>query len=151
MTRLPVPGVLVSLDVTASREPLESVNPGWERYHTLSYGPGVRAGRFLFMSGFAALDKSTQTALYPGNLAAQAEHTYGAVQELRAHAGGSPEDLVETIEYVTPEGVPDYRAVAKVRARLLRPPWPASVGADCGALLRPEFLLEVVPMAVLHS
>ncbi|HVB46687.1 MAG TPA: RidA family protein [Streptosporangiaceae bacterium] len=149
MTRMPVPGALVALDVTASREPLELVNPGWARYDTLSYSPGVRAGRFLFMSGFAALDMATQVALFPGDLAAQAEHAYGCILELLAHAGGSAEDLVETIEYVTPEGVPGYRAVAEVRGRLLRPPWPASVGAVCGGLLRPEFMLEVVPTAVL--
>ena len=151
MSRLAVPAALGALDVTDSREPLEAVNPGWERYHTLSYNPGVRAGRHLFMSGFAALDMATQEALFPGDLAAQAERTYGSILELLAHVGGTAEDLIETIEYVTPEGVPDYRAVAEVRGRLLRPPWPASVGAVCGGLLRPEFMLEVLPMAVLGS
>ena len=86
-----------------------------------------------------------------GDLAAQAERTYGSILELLAHVGGTAEDLIETIEYVPPEGVPDYRAVAEVRGRLLRPPWPASVGAVCGGLLRPEFMLEVLPMAVLGS
>lgn len=151
MSRLPVEGALVALDVTASREPLTLVNPGWERYRTLSYSPGVRAGRLLFMSGFAALDMQTQAAVHPGDLAAQAEHTYGSILELLRHAGAGPQDLVETIEYVTPEGVGGYRAVAEVRGRLLSPPWPASVGAVCGGLLRPEFMLEVVPMAVLAS
>lgn len=149
MSRLPVPGALVALDVTASREPLAVVNPGWERYNTLSYSPAVKAGRLLFMSGFAALDMANQTALHPGDLAAQAEHTYGSILEVLHHAGGSAEDLIETLEYVTPVGVPGYRAVAGVREKLLRPPWPASVGAVCAALLRPEFLLEVVPTAVL--
>lgn len=151
MSRLHRPGVLVALDVTASREPPELVNPGWARYDTLSYSPGVRAGRSLFMSGFGALDMDTQQALFPGDLAAQAEHTYAAILELLRHAGGQPEDLVETAEFVTPEGLGDYRAVAEVRQRLLSPPWPASTGAVCGGLLRPEFLLEVLPFAVLPS
>lgn len=151
MSRLPVSGALVALDVTASRETLTLVNPGWERYHTLSYSPGVRAGRLLFMSGFAALDMETQAAVHPGDLAGQAEHTYGSILELLGHVAAGPQDLVETIEYVTPEALGDYRAVAEVRGRLLSPPWPASVGAVCGGLLRPEFMLEVVPMAVLAS
>jgi hypothetical protein len=74
--------------------------------------------------------------------------TYSAILELVTYAGGTAADLVDTLEYVTPEGLPDYRVVADVRKRLLSPPWPASVGAVCGGLLRPEFLLEVVPFAV---
>ncbi len=41
-----------------------------------------------------------------------------------------------------------YRGVAAVRERMLRAPWPASTGAVCSGLLRPEFLLEVFPTAV---
>ena len=151
MSRLPVPGALVALDIAASREPLEPVNPGWERYRNLSCNPAVRAGRLLFMSGFATLDMASQETLHAGELAAQAEHAYTSILEVLHHAGGSAQDLIETIEYVTPQGVPDYRAVAGVRRRLLSPPWPASVGAVCGGLLRPQLLLEVIPTAVLPS
>jgi enamine deaminase RidA (YjgF/YER057c/UK114 family) len=148
MSRMHRPGVLVSLDLTASREPGEVVNPGWSRYDTLSYSPGVRVGDKLFMSGFGSLDMVSQAALHPGDLLRQAEVTYSAILELVTYAGGTAADLVDTLEYVTPEGLPDYRVVADVRKRLLSAPWPASVGAVCGGLLRPEFLLEVVPFAV---
>jgi hypothetical protein len=47
------------------------------------------------------------------------------------------------------DGLADYRGVARVRERLLRAPWPASTGAVCDSLLRPEFLLEVFPTALL--
>lgn len=151
IARLHLPGALVALDVTASREEIELVNPGWERYSTLSYSPGVRAGQLLFMSGFGALDLATQQALYRTDLAAQAEHTYGTILELVTFAGGTTEDLLETIEFVTPAGLPDYRVVAAVRERLLRPPWPASVGAVCGGLLRPELMLEVIPTGLIPS
>jgi enamine deaminase RidA (YjgF/YER057c/UK114 family) len=149
MSRLHRPGVLVALDVTASRLPLRQVNPGWQRYETLTYAPGVLAGRTLYMSGFAALDLETQEALHPGDVVAQAEATYGAVLQVVEAAGGRPEHLVSTIEYVCPEGLADYRGVAGVRERLLARPWPASTGAICAGLLRPEFLLEVFPTAVL--
>lgn len=148
MSRLHRPGQLVALDVTASRHPLEMVNPGWQRYDTLTYSPGVKAGRMLFMSGFAALDMETQEALHPGDIGAQAEATYGSVLELLAHAGLTPADLLETTEYCVESALPDYRAVAGVRQRLLSPPWPASTGAICKELLRPEFLLEVFPTAL---
>src|SRR5690606_181273 len=63
MSRLHHPEQLVAIDVTASRHPLERVNPGWSRYDTLTYSPGVKAGRTLFMSGFASLDMETQEVL----------------------------------------------------------------------------------------
>jgi enamine deaminase RidA (YjgF/YER057c/UK114 family) len=148
VSRLHHPEALVAIDVTASRHPLELVNPGWSRYDTLTYAPGVRAGRTLFMSGFAALDMETQQALHPGDLRAQAEETYGAILHLLAHAGLGPADLLSTIEFCVESALRDYRAVAPVRERLLSPPWPASTGAICKGLLRPEFLLEVFPTAL---
>ncbi|WP_244932150.1 RidA family protein [Nocardioides sp. W7] len=148
MSQLHVPGALVAIDVTASRHPLEIVNPGWSRYDTLTYAPGVKAGRTLFMSGFAALDMETQQALHADDLGAQAETTYGAILHLLEYAGLGPADLLETTEYCVESAVGDYKAVAEVRERLLGPPWPASTGALCHSLLRPEFLLEVFPTAL---
>lgn len=148
MSRLHHPGQLVAIDVTASRHPLELVNPGWSRYDTLTYAPGVRAGRTLYMSGFAALDMETQEALHPDDIGAQAEATYGAILHLLKHESLDATHLLETTEYCVESALPDYRAVAAVRERLLSPPWPASTGAICAGLLRPEFLLEVFPTAL---
>lgn len=148
MSRLAVPGALVGLEVTASQEQPAAVNPGWSRYETLTYSPAVRAGRTLHLSGLAALDTETQQALHPGDVTAQAEAIYAAVGEVLAAAGLGPEHLVRTVEYVTPEGLPGYRAVAGVRERRLPRPYPASTGIVCAGLLRPEFLIEVDPTAV---
>lgn len=148
MSQLHAPGALVAMDVTASRHPLELVNPGWSRYDTLTYDPGIKAGRTLFMSGFAALDMESQQAMHEGDLGAQAEMTYGAILHLLEYAGLGPEHLLETTEYCVESYVGQYRAVAEVRERLLTPPWPASTGALCHALLRPEFGLEVFPTAL---
>ena len=151
VSRLHAPEIMVAMDVTANRLPLTQVNPGWSRYDTLSYAPGVRAGDTLYMSGFAALDMETQKALHPGDVVAQAEMTYAAILETIAAAGGGPEHLTSTIEFVCPEGLADYRGVAGVRDRVLRAPFPASTGAICAGLLRPEFLLEVFPQAILSE
>jgi enamine deaminase RidA (YjgF/YER057c/UK114 family) len=148
MNRLHAPGVLVALNVTASRRPLTGVNPGWARYDGLTYSPGVGPTHALPVR-FAALDMQTQQALHPGDIVAQAEATYDAVLRVLAAAGAGPEHLIETVEYVCPSGLADYRGVAAVRERMLRAPWPASTGAVCAGLLRPEFLLEVFPTAVL--
>lgn len=149
LSRLQTPDTLVSLDVIASRQPLEAVNPGWERYGKLTYSPAVKAGDLLFMSGQAALDPATEQAVHVGDIVAQARYTYENILAVVEAAGGGPESLVKTIEYVTPDGLAAYRGVAAVRDELLVAPYPASTGCVCEALLRPEFLIEIDPFAVL--
>ncbi|MFF3501749.1 RidA family protein [Streptomyces sp. NPDC003247] len=152
MSRLHAPGVLVALDVTASRHPPAAVNPGWRRYDTLTYSPGVLAGRTLHMSGFAALDMETQRALYPGDPVAQTEAVLAAVLEVVAAAGGSPGDLVSVEEYLCPAALGERAAVAAAHARTLGPgPRPVVTTVGCAGLLRREFLTEVFPTAVLRG
>ena len=103
----------------------------------------------LFISGFAALDHDTQKPLYLGDVVAQAEYTYESIIEVLEAAGADATSLIKTIEYVCPEALPTYKGVAEVRKKLLSSPWPASTGAVCRALLRPEFLIEVDSLAVL--
>lgn len=149
MPRLMHPEALIQYDFTASRETPVAINPGWSRYQKLTYSPAVKAGRMLFMSGQGALDPESERMLFDGDIVAQAEYTYQNILKVLEAAGGGPEHLVKTIEYVTPAGLARYREVAAVRARLLREPFPASTGLVCELLLRPEMLIEVDPFAIL--
>lgn len=149
LSKLQHPNALISLDVIASRTTPKAVNPGWERYSKLTYSPAVIAGKYLFMSGQAALDPASEKAVFHGDIAAQAEYTYANVIEVLKAAGAEPSNLVKTIEYVTPPGLERYREVAAVREKLLVAPYPASTGVVCESLLRPEFEFEVDPFAVL--
>lgn len=149
MPRLLHPEALIQYDFTASRETPVAINPGWTRYQKLTYSPAVKAGKMLFMSGQGALDPETERMLFEGDIVAQAEYTYQNILKVLAAAGGGPQHLVKTIEYVTPPGLARYREVAAVRARLLREPFPASTGLVCEVLLRPEMLIEVDPFAIL--
>ncbi|MFF3669390.1 MmgE/PrpD family protein [Microtetraspora malaysiensis] len=143
-----LPGALVSLQAIASRAPLRTVNPGWRRYESLTYKPGLAAGEMLFMSGFGALEPATQKAIFAGDLLAQAEFTYAGVAAVLREAGLDGRDVTHLIEYVTPEGVAGYPELAGLRERYFgRAPVSAVV---CSALLRPEFLIEVVPVAALR-
>jgi len=148
MERLAHPGALIQLDLIASRHPPVAVDPGWERYRKLTYSPAVRAGNVLFMSGQAALDPATERAVAAGDVVAQAEYTYTNILTVLRAAGVGPESLVETVEYVTPDGLDRYRETAAVRSKLLKEPYPASTGVVCDRLLRPEFQIEVDPLAI---
>jgi len=143
--------VLISYDFTASIHPPEAINPGWDRYSKLSYSPAVRAGNVLFMSGQAALDPVTERAVHAGDIVQQITYTFDNIVTVLEAAGLTAADLVKTVEYVTPDGLPDYRKTATVRSEVLSAPWPASTGAFCHSLLRPEFLIEIDPTAMYPS
>jgi enamine deaminase RidA (YjgF/YER057c/UK114 family) len=139
------PGSLVSLEAVAASGPRLPVNPGWARYDTLTYLPGVRVGERLFMSGFGALDPLTQTAVHEDDLLAQAGFIYDNISKVVAAAGGRDDDVVSLVEYYVP------RADPGVVAPLRRARFPHAVVQvrPCDALLRPQFLIEVVPEAKL--
>jgi enamine deaminase RidA (YjgF/YER057c/UK114 family) len=150
MPRPAHPGALIQIDIIASRRPRAIINPGWGSYEKLTYSPGMRTGNLLFIAGHASLDPQTGRSVHPGDIVAQSEYIYSKILDVVAMAGGSPEHLVKTIEYVTPEGLPRYREVGNVRTRLMRSPLPASTGVVCDRLLRPEFQLEVDSFAVIE-
>jgi enamine deaminase RidA (YjgF/YER057c/UK114 family) len=149
MPRVSHPGAMIQVDLTASHYPKTVVNPGWSRYADLTYSPAVRAGDALFIAGMAALDPATGNAVHAGDIAAQAAFVYENILRTVAAAGGGPEHLAKTVEYVTSAALPRYREVAGVRTRLLHEPYPPSTGVICETLLRPEFQIEIDSLAIL--
>jgi enamine deaminase RidA (YjgF/YER057c/UK114 family) len=101
------------------------------------------------MSGQGSLDPATEKVLYQDDVVEQAHYTYSNILAVLKAAGAGPQNLVKTIEYVTPNGLPNYKKVAEVRASLLKTPFPASTGLICQGLLRPEMMIEVDPFAIL--
>ncbi len=149
MPRLLHADALIQYDFIACRDETVAINPGWRRYEKLTYSPGVRAGKLLFLSGQGSLDPESEQVLYGDDVVAQAEYTYDNIFKVIEAAGGKPENLVKTVEYVTPAALANYRKVGALRARQLRKPYPAATGLVCEALLRPEMQIEVDPFAVL--
>lgn len=147
MDALAHPGALFQLEVTASRVPTKSVNPGWSRYSKLTYSPAVEAGELLFMSGQGALDPETETALFAGDIVKQAEYTYGNIVTVLETAGLDASDLISLVEYVTPAGRARWTEVAAVRDAILGDHQVALTQVQCAGLLRREFEIEVIPLA----
>ncbi len=149
MRRVAHRDAMIQIDFIASRHQPAAVNPGWTRYARLTYSPAVRACDALFIAGHAALDPESGRPMHAGDVAAQAAYVYGNILRVVAAAGGGPEHLAKTVEYVTPAALERYREVAGVRSRILRAPFPASTGCVCEALLRPEFQIEVDALAII--
>jgi enamine deaminase RidA (YjgF/YER057c/UK114 family) len=151
MQRVAHRDAMIQVDFIASRHAAECINPGWDRYADLTYSPAVRAGEMLFISGHTALDPETGQPVHPGDVAAQAAYVYQNVLRAVVAAGGGAENLVKTVEYITPAALERYREVAGVRSRILPTPFPVSTGCVCERLLRPEYLIEVDSLAILPA
>jgi len=146
VSRLHRPGVMVALDVVASREPLERIDPGWGT----ETSPAVRAGRTLHVSELTARDPRTGRVDAPGDVVGQARAIYERLGEVLAAAQAGPRQLVKTIEHVREDGLDGYRGVAQVRTEALAEPWPASTGAVARATGAGDELLGVDATAILE-
>lgn len=113
--------------------------------------PGVKAGHLLCLAGQGALNPETLEMEHVGDIVAQTRYVYANLMKVLEAAGVGPEAVVKTIEFVTPEGLRNYRATAGVRREFFQPPYPTATGIICEALLRPEMLIEVDAWAVVPA
>jgi|TARA_B110001454_G_scaffold217429_1_gene242735 enamine deaminase RidA (YjgF/YER057c/UK114 family) len=150
-SRLPHPDVLVALDVWASTAPKEIVRHAEDAYASLTFSPATVADSVVYISGTTAWDPTTGGTIGKGDVGAQAEFVYDQIRQVLEAAGGGIDDLVKTIEYVTPEALPNYRDVNTVRENVLGRPFPASTGVAINALLSSDWLIEVEAVAVLNQ
>lgn len=146
---LPHPDVLVALDVWASSAPKRVVKYAEDAYASLTFSPATVADSVVYISGTTAWNPETGDTVGAGDVGAQAEFVYDQIRRVLEAAGGTIEDLVKTIEYVTPEALPHYRDVNTVRENVLGRPFPASTGVAVNSLLSRDWLIEVEAVAVL--
>ncbi|ETX01071.1 MAG: hypothetical protein ETSY1_08895 [Candidatus Entotheonella factor] len=142
------PDAMIQIDFVACAAPKTAINPGWSRYAELTYVPGVKAGHLLCLAGQGALNPETLEMEHVGDIVAQTRYVYANLMQVLEAAGVGPEAVVKTIEFVTPEGLRNYRETASVRREFFQPPYPAATGIICEALLRPEMMIEVDAWAV---
>lgn len=147
--RLPLDGALIQIDFIASYEPKEGVNPGWARYHKLTYDAGVKTGKLLVLSGQGSLDLHTEQIVYPNDIVAQTRHIYANILDVLKAAGAGPEHLVKTVEYIAAPALPRYRETAAIRKELFPLPYPAATGVVVEQILWPEMWIEIDAWAVL--
>ncbi|MDP6782332.1 MAG: RidA family protein [Dehalococcoidia bacterium] len=150
MNRLLGPEPVVEIEAMAvlQGERQEVRVPEWEeRYSRLTYRPGVRKGKLLFVSGMA--EGNPATGETPPDLETQTRTALGKIARVLEVAGGSLRDLVKTVDFITPTALEDYRVTARVRRELLGPDFPAATGVVVNRLLHPQYLIEIDAIAVL--
>ncbi len=126
---------------------LEVVDP-WSFSKRYTFSPAVRKGNMLFISGLTATDKQGNI-VGPGDIVAQTRNILDKIKELMEEAGGSMDDIVKTVDYITTkEG---YKGTADVRREYFKNGFPAATGIVIKELLRPDALIEIDAIAVLDD
>jgi reactive intermediate/imine deaminase len=112
------------------------------------YTDAVRAGDLLFVSGCVALD-AEGNLVGEGDVVAQARQVFVNIGLCLSAAGATFADVVKVTTFLTDIG--DRAAVNTVRQEVFGDARPASTLVEVGALVLPEFLIEVEAVAVLPS
>ena len=128
--------------------PLEIVNPGrsWPEHYTFS--PAVRKGNLLFISGLTGTD-TQGNIVDKGDIVAQTRRIFEKIKAILEAAGGSFDDVVKTMDYITT--TENYRGTADVRREYFRHGFPAATGVVVKGLLRQDALIEIDAIAVLDG
>ena len=105
-------------------------------------------GRLLCLSGQEAINHATGASVGGFDVAAQAEQAYSNISQVLAEAGYSMGDVVNTVEWVAPNGLMGYRGVQEVRRKHFGEDFPAATGVVAHRMFRPELLIHVSAMAV---
>jgi enamine deaminase RidA (YjgF/YER057c/UK114 family) len=83
-----------------------------------------------------------------GDIVEQARSAYRSLGERLERAGTGLDAVVKTTEFITQEGLADYRKTADVRRALFAPPYPAATGVICDRLSSPRTLIAVEAVAM---
>ncbi len=100
------------------------------------------------ISGIVSVDEKHRN-LHPGDLEAQTREIYEQMGKLLKKAGATFDDVIKTVDYITPQALLDYRKTAKIRREYFKGNYPAATGIIVNRLLRNEWLIEVDAIAVL--
>ena len=146
--RLLRPDAFIEVGIVAMRGEKKPINPGWDRYGQLTYVPGVEVEDMVWTSGFVGSEDINGQANYPQDTARQVELTYGIIGKVLAGAGVGPEDVVKTLDYISPQCLLQYPNTADVRRGFFGDRFPASTNIPVNRLLRPEGHVEIEVVAV---
>ncbi len=123
----------------------EGIEPWGARDYT--YSTAVKRGNLVFISGVIARNPATGEIVGKGDIAAQTDYIFKLFSEILKAAGGSLDDIVKTVDYVTT--LENYKQTADVRRKYFRNGFPAATGIVVKQLVNRNALIEIDAVAVL--
>ena len=108
----------------------------------------VPAGQMLFISGQVALDEDGRL-VGADNVSVQAAFVLDNIKKILDHAGGTMDDIVSVIVYLT--RMSDLAACHEVRRRYFSQPYPSSTLVQVVSLVQPGLLIEISAVASIRG
>lgn len=118
----------------------------WSNRYT--YAPALRVGNTVYLSGTTGTDDEGRITT-PGDIVGQTRQIFRKFERLLQAAGGSCEDIVQTVDYVTT--TLNYKGTAEVRREYLKQARPVATGVIVAGLLREGALIEISAVAILKG
>ena len=109
----------------------------------------VVANGVVYIRGQIGQDLDTGQSVGAGDLEAQADQAMANIKTLVTEAGGTMEDIVKVVVYLT--DIRYRETVYRTMGKWLKGVYPVSTGLVVSALARPEWLVEIDATAVLSE
>ena len=116
-----------------------------KRIVTSGQALAVEKGGTLWVSGLSPAGSPEEGIAQ--DVGAQMQDILGQLDQILRQAGGGPQDVVKTVDYLLPAGLPDYRATAGVRRDYFQDRFPASTGILMEGSLQSEAMIGVDAVA----
>ena len=105
----------------------------------IGFSRAVRQGDTIYVSGTGPIGTDGKTV--PGGAQEQARRCWEIVLQAIASLGGAPENVVRVRTYLT--RAQDWQAVGRVQGEIFAEIRPAATMVVAGALLDPDWLVEI--------
>lgn len=128
-----------------TREAISGGRPWSEKY---TYVPALRVGNTVWISGITGTDDENRLTA-PGDIVEQTRQIFRKFERLLHSIGGSCDDIVQTVDYITT--TENYRKTAAVRREFFKTSFPTSTGVIVAGLLREGALIEISAVAILRG
>ena len=109
----------------------------------------VVANGVVYIRGQVGQDLDTGASVGAGDLKAQTDQAMANIKTLVTEAGGTMEDIVKVVVYLT--DIRYRETVYRAMGKWLKGVYPVSTGLVVSALARPEWLVEIDATAVLPA
>ena len=110
------------------------------------YSPALKVGDYLYISGQVAIDAQGKT-VGAGDPVAQARQAFENIKELLEAAGGTMDDIVFLMIYVT--DIRHYFTFGELRKEYFKPPYPACTAIGVTGLAQEDWCVEIEATAYL--
>lgn len=149
------PDALIEINAIAVKGGKERILPAgaeFDRYKQLTFAPAVKSGKTVWLSGVIGFQRDSEgNRVYSQDTATQVEHAYAEMGATLKTAGATPKDVVQSIDYIAPQALLQYRNTGKVRKEFFSGTYPTATGIQVNRLLRPTGHVEIELTAVIDT